>query len=182
MQASLQGLQGFTGAVAVGGLTITSLFLLAAVFAPNLLPAIDVVTRSTAWAVVAAIPLTSLSYVLGLLTIATAESILIRGQLVGPVNLAVDLQAVASLGEFVTATYQQQRQEAEVVAGSALAFLVLSVACATAAYWEEGWRRTLISVAIACLLACIGSVLLSIGRFRGAAALARTNHHSAIQA
>lgn len=181
MHPSLQGLQGFTGAVAVGGLTITSLFLLAAVFAPNLLPAIDVVTRSTAWAVVAAIPFTSLSYVLGLLTIATAQSLMIRGKLVGAFDLAAELQAVASLGELVTATYQQQRQEADVVAGSSLAFLVLSIACATAAYWNEGWRRTLLSVAITCLVISIGSVLLAIERFRCAASLARENQHSRTQ-
>jgi hypothetical protein len=175
---TLQGLQGFTGAIAVGGLTSTSLFLLAAVFAPNLLPAIDVVTRSTAWAVVAAIPLTALSYVLGLLTIASAQSLIIRGKLVSLANLAAELQAVASLGELVTASYQQQRQEAEVLAGSSLAFLVLSIACVIAAFGDDGWRRTLLAVAVACLLVSIGSVLLAIGRFRGAASLAQANSHS----
>lgn len=176
MHSALQGIQGFTGAVAVGGLTITSLFLLAAVFAPNLILAIDVVTRSTAWAVVAAIPLTSLSYVLGLLTIAAAESLLMRAKLLGTTNLAMELQAVASKGELVTGSYQQQRQEAEVVAGSSLAFLILSIASATAAYWDDGWRRTLLSVTIACLVISIGSVFLSIDRFRSSASLARPNN------
>lgn len=176
MQVPLQGLQGLTGAVAVGGLTITSLFLLAAVFAPNLLLAIDVITRSTAWAVVAAIPLSSLSYIIGLLTSAAAESLLTRTGRLRQVNLIAELQAVSRLSELVVARYQQQRQEAEVLAGSSLAFCVLSIASAIAVSSIEGWRRTLIWLAIVCLVLSVGSALLSIYRYRSASSLALAAH------
>ena len=172
MQSALQGLQGFTGAVAVGGLTISSLFLLAAVFAPNLLLAIDVVTRSTAWAIVAAIPLSSLAYVVGLLTTAAAESLLVRAGRLRQVDVAAELEAVSELSDIVVARYHQQRQEAEVLAGSSLAFCVLSLASATAAFWIDGWRRTLISVAVACVTLFVGSALLSVYRYRSASSLA----------
>ena len=173
MQVPLQGLQGFTGAVAVGGLTLTSLFLLAAGFAPNLLLAIDVITRSTAWAIVAAVPLTSLSYVLGLLTIAAAESLLTQTNLLRQVDSAAELLAVSKLGDLVIARYQQQREEAEVVAGSSLALCVLGVASVAAALSEDGWRRTLISLALACLVLSVGSAVLSVYRYRGATSLAQ---------
>lgn len=174
MQVPPQGLQGFTGAVAVGGLAITSLFLLAAVFAPNLLLAIDVVTRSTAWAIVAAIPLSSLAYVVGLLTTAAAESLLVRTGRLRHVSLAAELQAVSKLSEIVIARYHQQRQEADVLAGSSLAFFVLSVASANAAFSIDGWRRTLISVVVACIVLSVGCAILSVYRYRGASSLALT--------
>jgi hypothetical protein len=172
MQVPLQGLQGFTGAVAVGGLTITALFLLAAVFAPNLLLAIDVVTRSTAWAIVAAVPLSSLAYVVGLLTIAAAESLLVRAGRLRHLDLADELEAVSKRSEIVVARYHQQRQEAEVLAGSSLAFFVLSLASATAAIPVDGWRRTLTSIAVACVVLSVGSALLSVYRYRSASSLA----------
>ena len=169
-----QGLQGFTGAVAVGGLTLTSLFLLAAVFAPNLLLAIDVVSRSTAWAIVAAIPLISLAYVVGLLTSAAAESLFVRIGRLRLADLADELRAVSKLSELVVARYQQLRQEAEVLAGSSLALCVLGLASATAAYSLEGWRRTLISIAITCAVLSVGAALLSVYRYRSASSLAIT--------
>jgi hypothetical protein len=177
MQVPLQGLQGFTGAVAVGGLTLTSLFLLAAVFAPNLLLAIDVITRSTAWAVVAAIPLSSLAYVVGLLTTAAAESILVRTGRLRHVELAAELEAVVKLSELAVARYHQQRQEAEVLAGSSLALCVLGLASAIAAFSIEGWWRTLISVAVACVALSVGSALLSVYRYRSASSLALAIRH-----
>ena len=181
MQVPLQGLQGFTGAIAVGGLTLTSLFLLAAGFAPNLLLAIDVVTRSTAWAVVAAVPLTSLSYVLGLLTIAAAESLLTQTKLLHQVDSAAELLAVSKLGDLVVVRYQQQRQEAEVVAGSSLALCVLGFASVAAALWDEGWRRTLISLAAACIVLSVGSAVLSVSRYRSATSLSHGASNQAEQ-
>jgi len=102
-----QGLQGLTGAVAVGGLSLTSLFLLAAVFAPNLLLAIDVVSRSTAWAIVVAAPLISLAYVVGLLTSAAAESLFVRFGRLRLADLADELRTVSKLSDLVVTRYQQ---------------------------------------------------------------------------
>lgn len=155
----------------MGGLSITSLFLLAAVFAPNLLLALDVITRSTAWAVVAAIPLSSLAYVVGLLTTAAAEALLVRVVRLRHLDLAAELEAVSTLSEYVVACYQQQRQEAEVLAGSSLALCVLSLASAIAAFSIVGWRRSLISVAVACIALSLGSALLSVYRYRRAGSL-----------
>jgi hypothetical protein len=52
MQVPWQSIQGFSGAVAVGGLALTSLLLLAGVFATNLFLAIEFISKSTAWAIV----------------------------------------------------------------------------------------------------------------------------------
>lgn len=178
MQMPWQGLQGFSGAVAVGGLSITSLFLLAAVFAPNLLLAIDVVSRSTAWAIVVAIPLTSLAYVVGLLTSAAAESILLRAGRLRAIDLSAELQLVSRLHDVVISRYLQQRQEAEVLAGSALALCLLGLTSAIAAYSIDGWRRTLISITVACFTLSIGSALLSVYRYGSASSLATPARHS----
>ena len=167
-----QGLQGFTGAVAVGGLTLTSLFLLAAVFAPNLLLAIDVVAFHRL-AIVAAIPLISLAYVVRLLTSAAAESLFVRIGRLRLADLADELrqcQSLASLSSHATNNYAKKLRCWR-VARSPLCACPRQCNCCLLA---RGWRRTLISIAITCAVLSVGAALLSVYRYRSASSLAIT--------
>jgi hypothetical protein len=172
MQIPWQGIQGFSGAIAVGGLALTSLLLLAGVFATNLFLAIEVVSRSTAWAIVVALPIASLAYVVGLLTNAAAEAIFVRFGWLQRNTLIDELIQIREKGEFLIGRFLQLRQEGEILAGGSLALGILAMACAFASYPIEGWRRTLISATFMCVMLCIGSSSLSISRFRSANALA----------
>ena len=178
MQVPWQSIQGFSGAIAVGGLTLTSLLLLAGVFATNIFLAIEFISKSTAWAIVVAFPFASLAYVVGLLTNAAAEAIFVRLGWLQRSALTDELLQIGEKGEFLIGRFLHLRQEGEILAGGSLALGVLAMACAFASYPAEGWRRTLISATLMCIALCIGSSALSISRFKSANALANAGPHS----
>ena len=72
----------------------------------------------------------------------------------------------------MAAKYQQLRQDAEILAGSALALVLLAVGASLHAWRIEGWRRFLLSVAVCAAVVAVGSVALAIRRHQSAAGLA----------
>ena len=171
MQIPWQSIQGFSGSVAVGGLVLTSLLLLAGAFATNLFAAIDFISRSAVWAIVVAIPVASLSYVVGLLTTAGAESLFAFVGWVPRMTIVEELQRICRKGDFIIGRYLQLRQEAELLAGGCLALLVLALACLSASFAAAGWRPTLFSAAAMCTVFALGSCALSISRYRAVTAI-----------
>jgi hypothetical protein len=171
MQVPWQSIQGFSGAVAVGGLTLTSLLLLIGVFASSIFPAIDFLSKSTAWAIIVAVPVASLTYVVGLLTNAAAELLYVRVGWLPRGSLTDELVRINGSGDFLIGRFLYFRQEAEILAGGSLALSLFATTCAVAAYPAEGWRRTLITMTLLSAVLCIGSAVLSISRFRSASSL-----------
>jgi hypothetical protein len=178
LQVTWQSIQDFSGAVAVGGLALTGLLLLAGVFAASLFPAIDFLSKSTAWAIIVAVPVTSLAYVVGLLANATAELVFVRFGWLKQNTLTDELLQIGDKGEFLIGRFLHLRQEGEILAGASLALAILAIACAFAAYPAEGWRRTLISATLMCAVLCTGSSVLSVSRFRSANSLANARSQS----
>lgn len=172
MQIPWQSIQGFSGSIAIGGLLLTALTLLAAVFANNLLVALDFVSRSPLWAIVVAVPVTALSYVVGLLTTAVSESLFVLFGWLAPRSVVHELSQIARKPEFLVARYLQIRQEAELLAGSSVALVLFALACALASYLSIGWRASLLSVCALCLLFAVGSCLISLAKFATVAELA----------
>lgn len=172
MQIPWQSIQEFSGATAVGALVLVDLALIANAFADNLFPVIDIYSRTSTWAIVVAIPLLSLTYLLGLLCTGAAELALIRLRLVDANALSEDIIAVTARGEFVAGRFQQLRQEAELLAGGAIALALLAVGAALSTWRIEGWRRFLTAVAITAILFAAGSVFLSWYRHASAHRLA----------
>jgi len=157
-------IQGFSGATAVGALTLVGLILIANGFATNLLPAIDVYSRTATWAIVVAVPVLASSYLLGLISMGTAEALLIRCRLIDAEALIDDQVAVAARGDSIGGHFHQLRQEAELLAGGSIGLAVFAVGAALSAWLAEGWRRFLTSIALAAI--CLAVASISLARFR----------------
>src|SRR5678815_4223526 len=172
MQVPTQSIQGFSGSVAVGGLVLTSLLLLIGAFATSLFAAVDFLSHSPAWAIVVAVPVAALSYVVGLLTTAVAESLFALVGWVPRMATVQELQKIHRKNEFVIGRYLQLRQEAESLAGGSLALVVFALACLCASFAGAGWRPTLLSASAMCVVLAVGSCALSVSRYRAVSAIA----------
>ena len=82
-----QSIQGFSGATAVGSLVFVAWALITNAFADNLFPVINVYSQSPTWAIVTAVPLLSLAYLLGLLSIGAGEALMILFKFVPAIAL-----------------------------------------------------------------------------------------------
>jgi hypothetical protein len=173
-----QSIQGFSGATAVGSLVFVDWALITDAFADNLFPVINLYSQSSTWAIVIAVPVLSLVYLLGLLCIGAGEALLIALKLVPSSGLDDGNIAISELSSFVVARYQQLRQDAEILAGSALALVLLAVGASLHAWRIEGWRRSLLSVAVCATVVAVGSVALAVRRHLSAARLARSQERA----
>ena len=168
-----QSIQGFSGATAVGSLVFVGWALITNAFADNLFPVINLYSQSPTWAIVTAVPVLSLAYLLGLLCIGAGEAFMIFCKFVPASSLDEGQTACSDSSSFVAARYQQLRQDAEILAGSALALGLLAVGASLHAWRIEGWRRLLISVAVCATLVAVGSFALSVRRQLSASRLTR---------
>ena len=167
-----QSIQGFSGATAVGSLVFVDWALITNAFADNLFSAINLYSQTPTWAIVTAIPVLSLAYLLGLLCIGAGEAMLTLVNLVPQSVADEDHFASKEPSNFLVARYQQLRQDAEILSGSAMALALMAVGAALHAWRIEGWRRFLISVAICAVLVAIGSLALSVRRHAAASRIA----------
>ena len=168
-----QSIQGLSGATAVGSLVFVDWVLITDAFADNLFPVINLYSQSPTWAIVIAVPVLSLVYLLGLLCIGAGEALLVALRLVPASCLDEGNIAISEPSGFAAARYQQLRQDAEILAGSALALVLLAVGASLHAWRIEGWRRFLLSVAVCATVVAIGSVALAVRRYLSALRLAR---------
>ena len=132
MPTLLQGIQGFAGASGVGILCLSALFLGGSVFATNLPTLADVLASSGPWSGIVTVPILVVAYVVGLLATALIES----RMRVHPLELG-SLQGVAAQ------RYSQLEQEAEILSGSFVGFILLGAAAFLNVWAFPGWRRTL---------------------------------------
>ena len=122
-------LGSFAGATGVGALCVLAMFLFFDGRASNLLPNVEAYAKTATWAIVAAVPVLAMSYIVGLLLISGAESAVART--FGPtadVELA-DLARVAKLpakDSVAVQRFAQLRQDRAILAGSAVALLLLA--------------------------------------------------------
>jgi hypothetical protein len=117
MELPSQSLPRFSGAAAIGALVLVDLALIANAFADNLFPVINLYSQTPTWAIVVAIPLASLVYLLGVLSIGTSELMLIWTGLLDRSALVEDSIAASARGEYAAARFEQIRQEAELLTG-----------------------------------------------------------------
>jgi hypothetical protein len=159
MPTLFQGIQGFAGASGVGILCLVGLFFVVSVFATNLPHLVSLLVSSSNWAAIAAVPVLVVAYVVGLLAIALVDH---GGQ-------------TASLHQLIEGPaamrYGQLEQEAEILSGSVVGFLLLSIAAAVNTLAFPGWTRTLAFAAL--LSGAIGysAWIMSRRKHRAAAAL-----------
>src|SRR6185312_13610498 len=105
---------------------------------------------SAAWGPFATLPFLVVAYVIGLLAIAT-------------VSVAVGFEpGVASdLDTASTARYLQLAQEAEILSGSVIAFVLLALAAFLQIHPWPGWTRTLLFTGCLCMAIALGCFRLA---------------------
>ena len=178
MQIPSLNLQSFSGAAGVGAVVFVDFVIIANAFANNLFPAINLFAETPTWAIVVAVPLLSLVYLIGVLSIGTGEALLIRFRYGSTANLVDDILSLTACSDLVATRYQQLRQEAELLAGSFVAFTLLSFGSALHAWQIAGWRRFLISVSLAALIFAAGSVAIALRRYSSAHRIAAASQSS----
>jgi hypothetical protein len=164
MDLPWQNIQGFSGAAAIGAIVLVDLALISNAFADNLFPVIEIYSQTPTWAIVVAVPLLSLAYLVGLLAIGAGDALI---RLLRPARtnvLIADDIALAAASDSIVGRYQQLRQEAELLAGSTIAFALLAVGAGLSAWRVTGWQRFLTAVAIASMAFTAGSIALARSR------------------
>jgi hypothetical protein len=140
MPTLFQGIQGFAGASGVGVVCLIGLFLTLSVFADNLPRVATLLLVSSSWSAVATLPVLVVAYVIGLLAIALVDK---SPPLTSSVIKALEPSAVA-------ARYGQLVQEAEILSGSVVAFVLLGAAALLNTIAFPGWTRTLVFTGALC--------------------------------
>jgi hypothetical protein len=172
MQISPPNLESFSGATAVGALVFVDLALVADAFADNLFPAINIYAQTPTWAIVVAVPLLSLIYLLGILSLGAGEVLLSRLCCPGTFSPEEDSVALISCSEPTISRYQRYWQEGQLLAGSVVAFGLLALGSGLHAWRIAGWRRFLLAVTIFAIVFAASSAALSVRRLRSAHRLA----------
>jgi hypothetical protein len=172
MQFPWHGLQGFSGATAIGSIVLIGGIFLVNAFAENLLPAIQIFASTPTWALVTAIPLVALAYLIGLLSIGAGEAILHGLRLTNRTTIISDAMKISTKNGLIVERYFLLIQEANILAGSSLSFACLSFSAAFSAWKIEGWRGLLTTTSSVALLLSFYSILLSTLRHRFAHQLA----------
>jgi hypothetical protein len=162
MPSLFQGIQGFAGASGVGVMCLTALFFGASVFATNLPALANVIAASKTWSGIVTIPILVVAYVVGVLAIAVVEGVTSEG--------VVELDALQGLA---AQRYSQLEQEAEILSGSVIGFLLLAAAAFLNVWAYSGWARTLMICGAASLVTAVGAWRVSRVKHQSAAQLAK---------
>jgi hypothetical protein len=161
MPTLFQSIQGFAGASGVGVLCLLGLFLIVSVFANNLPTVATILLGSNNWTAIATIPVLVVAYVIGLLAIALVD----RGN-------RLPASHISALSESpVAARYGQLEQEAEILSGSVVGFVLLSVAALLNTVVFPGWTRTLVFAAATAGAIAVSAWKMSRSKREKAAAL-----------
>jgi hypothetical protein len=137
METPWQNIQSFSGASAGGAIVFIDLALVANAFADNLFPTINLYAQTPTWAIVVAIPVLSLVYLVGVLSIGAGEALLSWLRFGRAVMLDEDTAALIGCGDVIIGRYQRLQQEAELLAGSVVAFGLLAVGSTLHAWRSE---------------------------------------------
>jgi hypothetical protein len=106
-------------------LALVDFALIADAFASNFFPAINLYAEAPTWALIVAVPLVALVYLLGVLSIGGGDSLLAAFGHASRITLADEALFLSTSREFLATRFQQLRQEAELLAGSFVAFTLL---------------------------------------------------------
>jgi hypothetical protein len=123
-----ESITAVAGPAGVGALCILGVFLFLDGRAPDLFPTVETYAKTATWGIVAAVPVLVMAYVLGLFLISGA--VLAVQLTFGPASEleAADIARLAAISAEKSAavqTYVQLRQDSSVLAGSAVALIVL---------------------------------------------------------
>jgi len=116
------------GPAGVGAICILGVFLFLDGRAPELFPTVETYAKTATWGIVAAVPVLVMAYVLGLFLISGAELAVQFTFGPGFEREAADIARLAAISAEKSAAVQayiQLRQDRAVLAGSAVAFVVL---------------------------------------------------------
>jgi len=125
-----ESLSTVAGPAGVGSLCILGMFLALDGHAPAIFPTVEEYAKSATWGVIAAVPVLVIAYVLGLFVSSVAVLAVQSVYGVGTAAETADIVAIASVPIEKSPAIQyflQLRQDRAVLAGSCVAFIILSI-------------------------------------------------------
>ena len=125
----IESASSFAGAAGVGALCFLAVFLILDGREPGVFPTVEFYSKTATWGIVAAVPVAAMAYVAGLLAIAVSSGLLEQVAHTTIGRSAVDVVALAQISKDspVAQQYLQLRQEQGILAGSAIAMLLLTL-------------------------------------------------------
>jgi hypothetical protein len=131
MAASSESLAGLAGPAGVGAICFLAMFLFLDGRNGNLLPSVEAYAKMSTWSIVAALPTLALVYVLGVMTICLSQ---LLSQYLGPfigIPPLPDPKDIVAIGiekdSVRSQIFLKCYQEHEVLAGSGIALVLLSI-------------------------------------------------------
>lgn len=125
-----ESLSTIAGPAGVGALCILGVFLVLDGRSPGIFPTVEEYVKTTTWGVIAAVPVLVIAYVLGLFVNSVAV-LAVQGAFgVGAAAETADIVAIAGVPIEKSPAVQyflQLRQDRAVLAGSCMAFVVLTI-------------------------------------------------------
>ena len=161
----------FAGATGVGALCFLAVFLILDGREPGVFSTVEFYAKTTTWGIVAAVPVAAMAYVAGLLAIAVSSGLLEQMAHTTIGRSADDAVALVQLNKDspVAQQYLQLRQEQGILAGSAIAMLLLTLGALSE-------RRNLPNIGTATLWAVLLAFVAGLLCFYVAFAKARDAH------
>jgi hypothetical protein len=177
MLESTQTLGSFAGATGVGALCFLAVFLFLDGCARSLFPAVEIYAKSTTWGIVAAVPVLAIAYVAGLLAISAAQFTV--AHTFGPardVEFAdlVQLSNSRTTDSVALREYTQLREERAILAGSALALLMLAIGAVSESRNLPGLKAVVLVSAFLTVFVAAGAFYAAGGKSVSAHNLAKT--------
>jgi hypothetical protein len=125
----LESAGAFAGATGVGAICFLAMFLILDGREPGVFPTVEFYAKTATWGIVAAVPVAAMAYVAGLLAIAVSSGLLEQVAHTTVGRSAIDSVALAQISKDspVAQQYLQLRQEQGILAGSAIAMLLLTI-------------------------------------------------------
>lgn len=125
----IESASAFAGATGVGALCFLAVFLILDGRDPGVFPTVEFYAKTTTWGIVVAVPVAAMAYVAGLLAIAVSSKLLEQMAHTTIGRSADDVVALVQLNKDspVAQQYLQLHQEQGILAGSAIALLLLTI-------------------------------------------------------
>jgi hypothetical protein len=161
---SADSLAAVAGPTGVGAVCILGIFLFLDGRAPELFPTVEVYAKTATWGIVAAVPLLVMSYVVGVMLVSFGELLVQVG--FGP-SMADELQDLARLAansaeeSAAVQSYLQLRHDRGVLAGSAIAFIVLCAGAISEIRNLGNLKGPILSLAASALVLAASTYLLA---------------------
>ena len=166
MNLPWQNIEGFAGVAGVGALCFLGIFLLLDGQNSELFPTVEIFAKTATWSIVAAIPVISIVYLIGLLATSTSTLAIDQISSMQGYSLTNDLIKISEYDKTtITQIFLQLKHDREILAGSFIGLILLGIGAISETSNLPHLRRVIIIAAIGSFI--LAFVTLGLGIYMG---------------